>query len=73
MFKNLRIQATFLVDGRVAGSWAVERKRGAATLTLSAFGSLGKPVREELAAEAEGMLAFLGEDGDKARVAFAQR
>ena len=71
--KNLRILATFLVDGRVAGSWAVERKRGAATLTLSSFERLGKAVKDELAAEAEGMLAFLGEDADKGRVAFAQR
>ena len=71
--KNLRVQATFLVDGRVEGSWAIERKRGTATLTLASFGALNKAVKDELAAEAEGMLAFLGEDADKARVAFAQR
>jgi hypothetical protein len=70
--KNLRVQATFLVDGFVAGSWAIERKRGAATLTLSAFERLAKPVKDELAAEAEGLLAFL-EDGATPRVAFAQR
>jgi Winged helix DNA-binding domain len=71
--KNLRIQATFLVDGFVAGSWTVERKRGTTTLTLSAFERLAKPVRDELAAEAEALLGFL-EDGDgNPRVAFAQR
>ena len=71
--KNLRVQATFLVDGFVAGSWAIERKRGAATLTLSAFETLAKPVKDELAAEAEALLRFL-EDGDATpRVAFAQR
>jgi hypothetical protein len=70
--KNLRVQAVFLVDGFVAGSWAIERKRGTATLTLSAFERLAKPVKDELAAEAEGLLAFL-EDGATPRVAFAQR
>jgi hypothetical protein len=70
--KNLRVQATFLVDGFVAGSWAIERKRGAATLTLSAFERLAKPVKDELAAEAETLLRFL-EDGGTPRVAFAQR
>ena len=70
--KNLRVQAVFLVDGFVAGSWAIERKRGTATLTLSAFERLAKPVKDELAAEAEALLAFL-EDGATPRVAFAQR
>jgi hypothetical protein len=70
--KNLRVQATFLVDGFVAGSWAVERKRDAATLTLSAFERLAKPVKEELAAEAGALLRFL-DDGATPRVAFAQR
>jgi hypothetical protein len=69
--KNLRIQATFLVDGFVAGSWAVEQKRGTATLTMSAFERLARPVKDELAAEAEALLAFLG-DG-RPSVAFAQR
>jgi hypothetical protein len=70
--KNLRVQATFLVDGFVAGSWAIERKRGTATLTLSAFERLAKPVKDELAGEAEALLRFL-EDGGTPRVAFAQR
>lgn len=71
--KNLRIQATFLVDGFVAGSWAVERKRGASTLTLSAFEPLAGPVRDELAAEAEALLGFLDDGETEPRVAFAQR
>jgi Winged helix DNA-binding domain len=71
--KNLRVQATFLVDGFVAGSWSVERRRDTATLTLAAFEPLAGPVRDELAAEAEALLRFL-DDGDAApRVAFAQR
>jgi hypothetical protein len=70
--KNLRIQATFLVDGFVAGSWAVKTSRGTATLTLSSFEPLAKAVKEELAAEAEALLAFT-EDGATPRVAFERR
>jgi len=71
--KNLRVQATFLVDGFVAGSWAIARTGRAATLTLSAFERIPKPVQDELAAEAEALSAFLADDGEPARVAFAQR
>jgi hypothetical protein len=71
--KNLRVQATFLVDGFVAGSWTIEAKRGAATLTLSAFEPLAKPVKEELAAEAEALLRFLDDGAATPRIAFAQR
>jgi hypothetical protein len=70
--KNLRIQATFLVDGVVAGSWAVKTARGAATLTLSAFEPLASDVQDRLAAEAEALLAFTHEDAQP-RVAFATR
>jgi Winged helix DNA-binding domain len=72
--KNLRIQATFLVDGFVAGSWAIAGKGGKATMTLSAFEPLDKAVKEQLAAEAEALLRFL-DDGTAGppRVAFAQR
>ena len=69
--KNLRVAATFTVDGVVAGSWVVERKGKAATLTLSAFGRLRKADKDALAAEAEALARFSG-DGD-AKVAFAQR
>jgi hypothetical protein len=70
--KNLRIQATFLVDGVVAGSWAVANARGTATLTLSAFESLPRAVKDALAAEAEALLAFTYPDA-AARVEFATR
>jgi hypothetical protein len=71
--RNLRVLATFLVDGFVAGSWAVERKRGAATLTLSAFEPLAPAVKDELAAEAEALLRFLDDGEAEPRVAFARR
>jgi len=71
--KNLRIQATFLVDGFVAGSWAIAARGGTSPLTLSAFAPLAKPVRDELAAEAEALLRFLDDGATEPRVAFAQR
>ena len=71
--KNLRVKATFLVEGRVAGSWSTERKRGAVTLTVEPFAPLPAPVAEELAAEGEALLAFLDEDAPARRVEFAQR
>ncbi len=67
--KNLRVAATFLVDGVVAGSWTMERKGKGATLTLSPFGRLARAEKDALAAEAEALLRF---DGDGApEVVFA--
>ena len=68
--KNLRVKATFLVDGFAAGSWSTTRKRGAATLTIAPFERLAKPVKEELAAEAEALLAFAEPDAAERRVEF---
>ena len=42
---NLQVTATFLVDGRVAGTWRIERKKKAATLTLTPFQKLSKPAK----------------------------
>ena len=67
--KNLRVAATFLVDGVVAGSWTMERKGKGATLTLSPFGGLARNDKDALAVEAEALLRF---DGDGApEVVFA--
>jgi hypothetical protein len=64
--KNLRVRATFLVDGRVAGTWAVARRRGRATLTLAPFAPLAPGAAGELEAEGLALLDFL-EDGDAER------
>lgn len=69
--KNLRVRATFLVDGMVAGTWSVKRTTRRATLTLAPFGRLPAAARRELAAEAEGLLAFAEAPGVAAEVAFA--
>ncbi|MGH8938857.1 MAG: winged helix DNA-binding domain-containing protein, partial [Actinomycetes bacterium] len=60
--KNLRVRATFLWDGFVAGTWKVERKRTKATLLLTPFEKLPKRAVAELAEEGEALLAFVEED-----------
>ena len=59
--KNLQVKATFLVDGVVAGTWTIERKK-AATLVLSPFATLKKPVRAALEAEGEPLVRFVEPD-----------
>jgi hypothetical protein len=56
--KNLRVKATFLVDGVVAGTWTIGLKRRVATLELQPFGRLAKRVVEELTAEGEALARF---------------
>jgi hypothetical protein len=70
--KNLRVKATFLVDGFVAGSWSTARKRDTATLTVEPFGKLARPVKDELAAEGEALLRFAEPDAAKQRVEFSR-
>lgn len=69
--KNLRILATFLVDGRVAGTWTTEKKRGAAQLELTAFGKLDKKTRAALEEEGEALLEFLESEAKSRAVVFA--
>jgi Winged helix DNA-binding domain len=52
---NGDVLPTFLIDGFVAGSWSVVRKR----LKLEPFEPLPRGVRAELGAEGERLLAFL--------------
>jgi hypothetical protein len=56
---NLMIRATYLVDGRVAGTWRVEKSRSTATLLLEPFGRLTKAIRAELEREGEELLEFV--------------
>ena len=70
--KNLRVKATFLVDGVVAGTWTTAVKRKVATLTLSPFAKLPKAAAEELEAEAVALLAFIEPDAKARDVDFAE-
>ncbi|WP_433163336.1 winged helix DNA-binding domain-containing protein [Kribbella sp. CA-247076] len=57
--KNLRVKATYTVDGLVAGLWTAAKKRGVATLTLTPFGRTTKKTAAELEREGSGLLRFL--------------
>ena len=69
--KNLRVKATFLLDGTVAGTWSIEVKRKVATLTLAPFGTVPKRARPELDAEAEALLRFAEPDAKGWEIAVA--
>ncbi len=60
--KNLRVKATFLVDGFVAGTWKAERKGKKATLPLQPFVKLKKAAMKEITTEGEELLRFLEPD-----------
>jgi hypothetical protein len=62
--KNGRIPATFLVDGWVAGTWRVERKKQAATLAITPFAALPKSTAAALGEEGEALVRFLEDDAD---------
>ena len=66
--KNLIIPPTFLVDGRVAGTWKLERKKTAATLTLTPFLPLAKAAKTALEQEGLALLAFVEPDAAATRV-----
>jgi hypothetical protein len=57
--KNLRVKATYTVDGLVAGLWTAEKKGGVATLTLTPFGRTTKRAAADLEREGAGLLRFL--------------
>jgi hypothetical protein len=70
--KNLRVRATFLWDGRVCGTWSVERKRAAATLTAAPFAALPRKAVRALTDEAERLLRFVEEDAEAFEVCWGE-
>ena len=54
--KNLRIKATYLLDGVVAGTWSIKATKTKATVTLEAF---GKKPTQAVKKEAEALARFL--------------
>ena len=69
--KNLRVKATYTVDGLVAGLWTTEKKRGVATLTLTPFARTTKKVSAELEREGSALLRFLETDAQTYEVVTA--
>jgi Winged helix DNA-binding domain len=60
----LRIAATVLVDGFVAGAWKVERQKATATLTVTPFAAFSPRIRKEVAAEGEALARFAEPDAE---------
>ncbi|MDJ1133282.1 winged helix DNA-binding domain-containing protein [Streptomyces iconiensis] len=56
--KNGQVPGTFLVDGRVHGTWKAETGQKSATLTLTCFGALSGEDRDALEKEGQALLAF---------------
>jgi hypothetical protein len=67
---NLRLLATILVDGMVAGTWRVERKRKEATLQISPFAPLSTEITAALTDEGEALLPFLEEDATRYAITY---
>jgi winged helix DNA-binding protein len=68
--RNLRIMATYLVDGFVAGAWRIDRARASAALVLAPFASLARKARAELVDEGKALLRFTEADARTVEVRF---
>jgi hypothetical protein len=60
--RNLIVPPTFLVDGRIAGTWRLERKKSVATLKLSPFQPLARSARKALELEGSQLARFVEPD-----------
>jgi hypothetical protein len=68
---GLRVAATILIDGFVAGTWKCERSKKDATVVVSAFATLPKKTREALESEGEELAQFLNPDAKSIAVKFS--
>jgi hypothetical protein len=66
----LRVRATILVDGFVAGTWKTEKAKGTTTLKIEPFARLSKASRLALTEEGEGLVRFIGYDTKNHAVQF---
>jgi hypothetical protein len=69
---GLRVAATFLVDGRVAGTWTLARAKNTASLVLEPFAAIPKAASIELHEEAAALLRFVEPDAASFDVRVAQ-
>lgn len=68
---GLRVAATLLVDGFVAGAWTVESKKGVTTIAIQPFAKLSRITREEAEEEGEQLAHFLEPDAKVVAVSVA--
>jgi hypothetical protein len=66
--KNLHVPATFLVNGRVAGTWKIEHTKKSATLNLHPFAPLPAKTKAELKREGEHLLHFVEPDANAVNI-----
>ena len=66
--KNLHVAATFLVDGRVAGTWKLETARKSTTLRVQPFAPLPAFVKAELNEEGGRLLEFVAPEATTRKV-----
>jgi hypothetical protein len=64
------VAPTFLIDGRVAGSWRLQRDRETATLVIAPYRSLGEADRTALEEEGVRLLGFAAPAGRTRHVTF---
>ncbi|MBI5232594.1 MAG: hypothetical protein HY876_10580, partial [Coriobacteriales bacterium] len=62
---------SLLVDGMASGICRVEKRDGGAELVIRLFGPLKKRQREDVAEEAEALLAFWLPKSDRRQVSFS--
>jgi hypothetical protein len=70
---GLRVRATILVDGFVAGGWKIEKTKDTATLVIEPFEPLAKQDRDALAEEAERLVRFVEASAKVFDVRFADK
>lgn len=71
IFTGNAIRPTVLVDGFVAGTWAIERQRTAATLRVTPFAPLAADDRATLEEEGSRLLGFVALDAESRDVQIA--
>jgi hypothetical protein len=59
------VAATFLIDGRIAGTWSIARTKSVATLTLKPFTRLTKAALIALSTEGEALLRWHEPDASR--------
>jgi len=71
-FRSERLARLLVVDGRVAGTWSVERTKSAAVLLLGPFAALPKTASTALHEEASALLRFVEPDATSFDVRIAK-
>jgi hypothetical protein len=69
---GLRVAATVLVDGFVAGTWRLDRKKDVATMTVEPFAPFPARTRRDVVAEGESLLQFAEPDARSFEVRVAK-